>query len=156
MQGPSAEKVRLRVRLIERIVGISCGTLFLAICLGCMSLNFGGRTEVMTREDGPGPQGGKVRLACGEELDVYYPLPYVSPPNLETERSSDDVRVVEQRADHFRIQNTSLFSRELTWTARGVTQLTCVPTQTAREPVLLKPVPSETKRISTVGSGSSE
>jgi hypothetical protein len=116
----------LRVRPVERIMGIASCVVLLATFLGCMSI--GGRTEIVNRDDRSSTQSGKVTLAGKQELDVFYPVAYVSPPNLEFE---EECVVVEQKADHFRVKNTSPFSRVITWTARGVPPS---PSQTALPP----------------------
>jgi hypothetical protein len=86
--------------------------------LGCMSISCGGHHDscngdVLSQE-------GKLSLRAGGETDVYYPQPYASPPNLSAEETFTNYEIVEQKADHFRIRNTSPFDINVTWTARGV------------------------------------
>jgi hypothetical protein len=73
-------------------------------------------------EDGLTRYHGTVGLAPGQEIDVYYPAPFASPPNLETSPVDPFFGsvVVEQKADHFRIKSQSPFVREVTWQACGV------------------------------------
>jgi hypothetical protein len=60
-----------------------------------------------------------VPAATGEPITVYYPVPYASPPNLEIHDSFHNCRILEQRADGFRIvQDNPVLT--FTWTARGV------------------------------------
>jgi hypothetical protein len=105
-----------------RLLAVGAGMVFLGISLGCMSFTLGGRTEVVSKEEVGGLQRGKASLAPGEELVVYYPAPYASPPNLEMEDPSlfHAGRIIEQRPDGFRIKNTSSHAVELAWKARGV------------------------------------
>ena len=104
-----------RIGPIKRGVWIAGCVVFVAICLGCMSI--GGRTEIVNRDDRASSQTGKANVPGGQQLDVYYPVPYATPPNLEI---ADEFVIVEQKADHFRVKNTSTFSRTVNWTARGV------------------------------------
>lgn len=98
---------------------------FIGFSLGCMNLSFGGRHEyVSSPKDGEsvtdGLQRGKAYAGYAQELSVYYPIAYVSPPNLEFE---DDAKsqlvIVDQKPDHFRVKNTHV-GVEFTWKARGV------------------------------------
>jgi len=108
--------------------GIGLGAAaFVAFSLGCMNLSFGGRTEVLPpavkeqEVSAEGIQRGKAFAGYAQEVCVYYPVPYVSPPNLEFEDqdSRRQVQIVDQKADHFRIKNTHL-AVEIPWKARGV------------------------------------
>ncbi len=71
--------------------------------------------------DGSLQQRGSVSVPHEGEVDVYYPTPYISPPNLETDSSFNDHIIVEQKPDHFRVKNTELFPCDVSWTARGKT-----------------------------------
>src|SRR5262249_11773804 len=94
---------------------------FLAFSLGCMSLSYStGPGECYKVEDGICQQSGKVVLTSNNEIAIYYPSPYPSPPNLVVESPWDDYIITDQKPDHFRIKNASNFSRHITWTARGV------------------------------------
>lgn len=110
----------------------------LAFCLGCMSLNFGGKTEVVQSDDGTGSQCGKIQLAAYEELTVYYPVPYYSPPNLQLDTGCEHFRITDQRADHFKVKNVNGLTREVSWKARGMKSLppgTIIPTNGTVIPV---------------------
>jgi hypothetical protein len=56
------------------------------------------------------------------QFDVYYPIPYVSPPELTWINMPYDIRVLEQRPDGFRVQFTGTFygNGPPKWQARGV------------------------------------
>jgi hypothetical protein len=132
-----------KVRPAERITWIASCVVFVVICLGCMSI--GGRTEYVTHDDHSSTQSGQATLRGGQELEVYYPAPYAHPPNLELEKGAEDSAVVvEQKADHFRVKNTGLWSRTVSWKARGV------PTSSASPPAEV-PV-SSPKAIVTTSS----
>ncbi len=81
--------------------------------------------------EGTTHQRGKAVVPPGDVLEVYYPVPFVSPPNLTTQSTFDDCSVLEQKPDHFRIKNPNPFSREVTWEARGV-PVTAVSTPTVQ------------------------
>jgi hypothetical protein len=108
-----------------RLAGILSGVSLLALFLGCMSLSIGDRNNDADVLD----QSGKVCLKRGEVQDVYYPIPYASPPNLEVDwMDADACEILEQRADHFRIvmkAGTSPFG--VKWKARGVKAPVVVP-----------------------------
>jgi hypothetical protein len=91
------------------------------IILGCMSISIGGR-HVTTghHEDGAFVQEGKVQLGPGCEQDVFYPIPYACPPNLQIDRGCHHCVLVLQKEDRFRICNPGVFARTVEWTARGV------------------------------------
>jgi hypothetical protein len=109
------------------VVGLG-GLLFVAFSLACMNLSFGGKTEVAApASDGSeGLQRGKAFVPPGGEICVYYPVPYLSPPNLEFEDSEGKrrIQIVEQRPDYVRLKNTSPFGVDLPWKARGVQSTT--------------------------------
>jgi hypothetical protein len=89
------------------------------IFLGCMSFSFGGHYDVPP--DGEVlTQKGQVTVKGGCEQDVYYPVPYASPPNLDANDTFDHAELLEQRADHFRVRNTSALAICVNWKARGV------------------------------------
>ena len=104
------------------VIGVT-GLLFLAISLGCMSLSFGGRTEVVAPEGALTRQSDTIHLGPAQEIFVYYPVPYATPPNLVVSDTWRDCRVVEQRPDGFRVKNMSSSARDMDWTARGTKAL---------------------------------
>jgi hypothetical protein len=93
---------------------------FLAFCLGCMNFSFGGKSDVVAAADAEIAQKGKTFVRPGEEICVYYPAPFQSPPNLELVNNAYIVQITEQRADHFRVKNMGQAGVNLSWEARGV------------------------------------
>jgi hypothetical protein len=81
------------------------------------------------RLSGPGgrlTQEGKISLGPHGEREVFYAVPFAGPPNLELETplggvfGMDSVKLKEQKADHFTIQNTDGNRREVRWRADGI------------------------------------
>jgi hypothetical protein len=92
-----------------------------------MSLQFGGKTEVVRevvpKPDGVYEQSGAVKLPPHQDVTVYYPVPYLSPPNLtvlDTPRYERPFRVTEQRADRFRAENNSSEPIMVEWWSKGL------------------------------------
>jgi hypothetical protein len=117
--GQSIEKRRFVDKLLSAPVGATAAALMLTIIMGCMSLQIGCKTG----PDGTICQEGKVSLEGHQELDVYYPVPYASPPNLEIEGDSG-FDIIEQKADHFRLRCKVLHiggdgRTHWNWKARG-------------------------------------
>jgi hypothetical protein len=109
-------------KMLSAPVGATAAALMLAIITGCMSLSMS--IGCKTGPDGTVCQEGKVSLEHDQELDVYYPVPYASPPNLEIEGVSDGYEIIEQKADHFRIRcKVLVIGRDgrthWNWKARG-------------------------------------
>jgi hypothetical protein len=114
-------RTRLGRLLLSRQMGALAGAILILIFLGCMSLSFGGLSiGCKTEPDGTVCQEGKVSLHKGHELDVYYPVPYASPPNLELTGDCDKCEIMEQKADHFRIRCNDSCDATPNWQARGV------------------------------------
>jgi hypothetical protein len=65
-------------------------------------------------------QKGEVHLGPKAEQDVYYPVPYANVPNIELSEDFNRCMIVEQKEDHFRIQNTCSSEIEPHWRARGM------------------------------------
>jgi hypothetical protein len=117
LSGPSGG-VDPRLRLLTALAAL----LLLALFLGCMSMNVG---NVVTTEDGVLTQSGEVALNGHKPRTVYYPIPYISTPNLAIKDfwDHDDWEIVEQHWDHFTVvrKKSSWGSAiELTWTAKGL------------------------------------
>jgi hypothetical protein len=93
---------------------------------GCLFLAFGGAKQRDSEDPSLFTQTGKAMVQAGEEFDVYYPVPFASPPNLEIKNNGLHAHVVvDQKADHFRVRNNGraaeAFGRPpIDWTARGV------------------------------------
>ena len=84
-----------------RLVGTAAALVWIAILLGCMSLQFGSNhfpADPAVDSDGVLTQEGDMILSGHGEQTVYYPLPYTSPPNLKVNRISDirTAEVIEQ------------------------------------------------------------
>jgi hypothetical protein len=118
IQPQSGDPARVRRR---RTVGlVACGVL-LFIFLGCMSIAIGNRTpDGVVLESGTLVQKGEAVVPSSTELDIYYPIPYARPPNLELDTDFEDGVLVAQQEDHFRVRNTHAFRRSVKWTARGI------------------------------------
>jgi hypothetical protein len=78
--------------------------------------------------DGILEQEGEVTLARGAIQDVYYPVPYISPPNLTVDSPLQECALVSQKVDHFRVENTCTSgSVSAHWKAKGVKVLLAAP-----------------------------
>src|SRR5207253_11137581 len=107
---------------MRQTVIAAAGLLFAGSALGCMSFSIGGRTEVVA-PDGSCSETGTAYLLPGEDLFVYYPIPFVSPPNLvlANKYASQQYQLIEQRSDGFRLKNLdALGNASIEWTARGI------------------------------------
>ncbi len=107
--------------LLSRPVGAVAAAAVVLIILGCMSLSFGGLSIGCHSEpDGTLCQEGDLKLLQGQDQEIYYPIPYVSPPNLELSGDVDHCEIVEQKPDHFRIRNPKGATSCPHWRARGL------------------------------------
>jgi hypothetical protein len=104
---------------MRRMTILATAITFLASTLGCMSLSFFDRTELMAPDGNYSKQVGRAHLRPGEELVVYYPGGYATPPNLVVDDAGHDCRIIEQRPDGFVVRNMSTVARDVDWTARG-------------------------------------
>jgi hypothetical protein len=108
--------------LLRRTAGVASAFAWLAIILGCMSLSIGERTT-LPDDRLAYTQEGSAHIEIGQELDVYYPVPYASPPNLEL-KGLGSYTIVDQQADHFRVrakvEGNTIGWEGFDWTARGV------------------------------------
>ena len=91
----------------------------LVCSMGCLNLQFGGKSNC-TEDSSVVPQTSSITIPKGQELTVYYPKAYASPPNLVLDNSSPTCKIVEQKADHFRVYNDGAAPVTVNWTARGV------------------------------------
>ena len=109
-------------RFIQRGFAAVGAISFLACSLACMSFTIGGKTENVTPDEVGGRQHGKLQVAPGQESVVYYPSPYMSPPNLEFDDANvtKTCQIVEQRPDGFRVRNTSASTIDVGWQTRGM------------------------------------
>jgi hypothetical protein len=114
------------VRLVSRSVVVLAVVLLLALFLGCMSLQIGGRRSVeVPVGDGLIEQTGTVTLTGHEAQKVYYPIPYVSTPNLTLcdKWPCGHWEIIDQQWDHFTVRRSGHSwgsPLELTWTAKGL------------------------------------
>lgn len=124
---------------LSRRVGAIAATVVVGIFAGCMSFSIGGKTSHHVTseaacEDGVYLQQGVARVKGGHDVDVFYPVTYQRPPNLELGDDADHCEIVEQREDHFKLHNSSAFKAEVQWKARGTrvssTSPVMVPTTT--------------------------
>jgi hypothetical protein len=87
---------------LNRRVGLAAGLTLLVIALGCMSFSIE-RPEHVTYvgNDAVLEQKGEVTIHSGQIVDVYYPIPYGSPPNLTIDDSFHHYEVIDQKPDFF-------------------------------------------------------
>ena len=148
----------LRGPLFSRRSGVAAALAIMLIFLGCMS--FEGthvdRTEIVPPPEAPNPnlvgdglleQQGRGTIRGLAEEDVYFPVPYISPPNLELIGDSENVQLEYQRRDHFRIKNWSNnrhYVATFGWKAKGVKVLIGAPSLPLALHPYEGPVPDET------------
>lgn len=106
--------------IARRLLGAGSAVLLLVVILGCMSVSFEGRKSIIHHDDQTYSQTGKLEVPPGQEIEIYYAVPYAGPPNLVVSSTFSECQVIEQRPDHFRVKNTMSSPREVTWTARGL------------------------------------
>ena len=94
--------------------------------------------QFLDRQDSEGlfSQEGTLRLSGRSEEEVFYPTPYTRTPNLRLDDYKEQVVVVEQCADRFRIKNLSPAPTNVKWIARGA----IAPTESTPPPPT--PIPS--------------
>jgi hypothetical protein len=103
--------------------GIVAAALGLLILLGCLSIGGTSESHAPPDTDHTFQQEGSLDLGPGQERDVYFPIPYVSPPYLEMHESNlraGTCALLAQQPTHFRVQNTTSSPARLEWKARGV------------------------------------
>jgi hypothetical protein len=74
------------------------------------------RTQTLTQQ-------GTVTVTHDQKdgVDVYYAVPYVSPPNLTLGNGTGLVVIVEQKPDHFKLRAADTTIRsDVSWKAEGV------------------------------------
>jgi hypothetical protein len=125
------------------------------ILAAIMALTFPGclGSPVLYEVNKPGrvfTQEGGATLPARCEQDVYYPVAFASPPNLEIEDDGlfQRCEIIEQRADRFRVWNPTFLSRSLSWTARGVQCAPAVPPPPPSDPLVPdEPVPAGAPKV---------
>jgi hypothetical protein len=112
-----------------------------ALVLGCM----GGLSRPIAVAP-PAPeeplltQRGKVAVPDDVVVEVFYPWPYLSPPNLTLEGSFPSLFIIEeQKADHFKVKKNGHWTgpSEVFWCARGLR--TPVPSPSTPPPSVVAP-----------------
>lgn len=86
--------------------------LLLSTVAGCLFLDPNSGEDLFSQE-------GTIRLLGKSEEEVYYPVAFVRTPNLRLDNYTEQIVVVEQCADRFRIKNLSAAATKVKWTARG-------------------------------------
>jgi hypothetical protein len=128
--------------LLSRPVGIGAAALMTAIFLGCMSLSFSVGNKYKPSDEGVLCQDGQSDLQPGATMEVYYPIAYAHPPNFQVSSVFDECVVVEQQADHFRVQNTDGKSTTtMFWKARGM-KCSPVPAEPVQAVAVPEPAPT--------------
>lgn len=111
------------------------------VFLGCMSISIGRFSNSTPFEDGTFAQEGEVNVPGNGVLQVFYPAPYASPPNLTAEDTFNHLRIVEQTPGYFRVENTGGLSAKCCWKARGVRAAVIHPDSPAGGPPPVPPPP---------------
>jgi hypothetical protein len=107
--------------LVAAVVAATVSVAMQYLPLGGGSDNFGGSGVAGTLV-----QKGSLTAGTNQApQEVYYPVPYESPPNLRVDADgglAGSINVLEQKPDHFKISNTDVFGRVATvrWTAEGM------------------------------------
>jgi hypothetical protein len=118
------------LRRAALLVGV---LLLIPIQTGCLCLSIGGGgCHAEAGEHGTFTQTGSVGVQKGQEIEVYYPVPFASPPNLQIDDMWNTHVVIEQTATHFRIRNDTPIRQvfggaSVDWTARGIRDPATVP-----------------------------
>jgi hypothetical protein len=107
---------------LGRTLGIGAAIALLFILLGCMSISIGrfSSTGSTTADDGTFCQEGEVTVPGNCVREVYFPVPYAHPPNLEVSDTFNHGELLEQKEGSFKVRNSSAFSLTITWKARGI------------------------------------
>jgi hypothetical protein len=124
---------------VSRGRAVVAGTVTLLIILGCMSFEGSHVDRVehvvslpSSPAESPDPnlvadgelrQNGMTKIGAESEQDVYYPVPYLTPPYLELSLMRDNIKLIEQRRDHFRVKNIASDEKTIVWEAKGTRAL---------------------------------
>jgi type VI protein secretion system component VasF len=57
--------------IARRLVGAAAAAFLLAVILGCMSVSFEGRKNIIQHDDQTFSQTGKLEVPAGQELEIY-------------------------------------------------------------------------------------
>jgi hypothetical protein len=99
--------------------GTVAAALGLLIFLGCLSIGSSTDSHSSPESEGTFEQKGSLVLGPGQERDIYYPTPYVSPPYLKFPIESG-YELTAQQPTYFRVRNVSKSECTVVWEARGV------------------------------------
>jgi hypothetical protein len=153
-----------RSTLLSRTAAVAAAVSAVLVVAGCMGITLN-REQVVrpdvvkveadspsARDDAPRTyppgdgileQEGVVTLPRLMEQDVYYPVPYVGPPNLSIESPFQHCVLMSQKADHFRVMNTcNTGPEDVHWKAKGVKVLLGPPPPEVAVPSLPPPDPT--------------
>ena len=96
---------------VVRAVTVSVAAAVL-IVVGCFTTSQFGHA--------PFRQKGEVNVASGAEKEIIFPTAYASAPDITVEDDwLNNLKVVERKADRFRVRNESYQTVRVTWTATG-------------------------------------
>ena len=145
---------------VSRGRAIVAGTVTLLIVLGCMSFEGGSHVEHVVSlptstadaldanfvADGELEQHGMTKIGAESEQDVYYPVAYLTPPYLDLDLMRDNIKLIDQRRDHFRVKNIASDEKTIMWKAQGTKALfkpapVAAPQQEAPAPMKLPAEP---------------
>lgn len=135
------QSIRERAKIVAAVLfGLVCG-------ISCLSIDLGSHTVESPLAGTLKQEGSLNDVTFSSRIaTVYYPRPYVSPPNLELTSSQsifpalDSFEVIEQKADHFTVRRRSegfFNSIVYKWKAEGIPVGLPVlePTKTPPQPV---------------------
>jgi hypothetical protein len=139
--GASGRKSRILNKLISRPMALGAAVLSTAIILGCMNFSFSvGGSEHKNGDEEVLCQEGETTLQPGQSLEVFYPIAYEHPPNLELSSTFNEYDIIDQRMDCFRVRNRDqLHTTSITWKARGTK---CLPKPVPVEGPAITPAPA--------------
>src|SRR5947207_8841128 len=92
---------------------------------GALTLLFVGCVNPFGRQESakapPFEQKGEIKVPSGEEKTITFPIAFVAAPELELKDDwlNNNIRVIENKPDHFRILNNNFEQVILKWTAKG-------------------------------------
>lgn len=140
---------RLRTAALSRPAGLVGLVATAGVFFGCMSFTIDrsqrGPAAVTVAGGQLLDQEGAAAVPVGKAVDVFYPIPHSSPPNLTLDEDFgtvfDRCTLVEQQPDHFRVRNDGVFERKVHWKTKGVAFTLAAP---APPPNVPAPAPAAT------------
>ena len=115
---------------LRRHAGVVAAVVLLLILLGCMSISIGkftGPPAGCTEADGVFCQEGEVSVGPGELRQIFYPVGYVQPPNLEVSDTFHNCVLLHQQENSFTVRNDAGHSVTASWKARGMRAVPAPP-----------------------------